>query len=234
MAETWPIDLVPYRVQFYLQANTTVFRSPVTRSAQRLMRQGQLWRCVASFREPRADHQRLSALLLKADGAYGSFRIWDFAHPLPLGDNLPHTGVGVTYFSSGSPVALTGFTSGSPAVVTGFYGGTAEPRVRGGWTAGATAILSERWLPNTTPLKAGDKFGIGDHLYELTDDAIADLQGVAELNFRPPLRVSVAHRAALVRTRPRVEMMLLDDDQPARSVDVNRVYDYTLSFVEVL
>lgn len=235
MAETWPTDLVPYSTTFSLQANTTVFRSPVTRSAQRLKRQGQLWRCTASFRLPREKHHRLDALLLKGDGAYGSFLIWDFAHPTPQGANLGLADLtGITYFTSGSSPVLTGFASGSPPVLTGFIAGAGEPRVRGGWARGVTSIVSERWAPDTTPLMAGDKFGVGGYLYELTDDADADGSGYATLNFRPPLRAAVANRAAITRTRPRVEMMLVDDDQGAWRVDVDRVYQYTISFIEVL
>lgn len=236
MAESWPTDIVAYRCDFYLRANTSVFQSPVTRSTQRLKRQGQLWMATLSFRLARAKDQRLAAMLALLDGAYGTVRVWDHAQRLPLGENLDRSSLPITYFSSGgSPSVLTGFSSaGSPSVITYFYGGAAQVIVQGWHALGSTDVLTDGWYPSITVLKAGDKVEIDERLYLLTADAVSSSIGRATLSVRPPLRADVDHAEVVTRTRPRAEMRLVDDDQPARPADVDGQYERTITLVEVL
>jgi len=89
-------------------------------------------------------------------------------------------------------------------------------------------------MPDTAPLDAGDYIEVGGWLYMLIDDAEADGNGRAALSIAPRVRADTAADTLIVRHRPKSPMMLSDDDQPNRSIQVGTVYHYTLSFVEAL
>lgn len=229
----WPTDLVPYRWTFYLQNRTTVFRSPLTGTRQVLARQGARWIGSGAFRFGREKAQRFEALLAKMRGAQVTANVWDFAHPEPLGPALDVSSLGVTYLTTlGSPGGRTGFLSGSPTVRTGFAGGAAGYTVHGAHAAGDDTVVIRGFPQATTQLYAGDYVGIGGYLYMIEEDATADALNRATLQLNRELVADVASGSAVTITRPRTPMMLADDDQPARNVDVNRVYEYSVSLVE--
>ena len=224
MPQVWPDDIVPNACEFFLQHNTTVFESPITRTRQRLRRPGERWMCTASFRLVREKAQRLDALLAKLSGSYDTVRLGDWARIRPSGDNLDKSGIPNTIFSDG-----TTFTDG-----TGFAVPNEIARVRYGEVRGSSTIRTEGWMPDTAPLDAGDYIEVGGWLYMLAEDAFANGVGDSILQVVPRVRETVASQTLLVRQRPKSPMMLIDDDQPNRSIQVGTVYHYTLSFAEAL
>lgn len=99
---------------------------------------------------------------------------------------------------------------------------------------GATSIPVDGLPVSQTHLKAGDYIGISGKLYRLTADVAASGGGVGTLTLNRGLLADVADNTAVNTDRPTCEMFLADDDQPSRTVDFNRVYDYSLSFIELL
>lgn len=236
----WPIDLLPYSWEFYLQPNSRSFLSPLTRTRQVLVGQGPRWVGTGQFRfSSRRLEQRFEALLDKMKGQAETVNVWDFAAKfgLPLGPALDLSSItGVTYFEeAGSPGGITSFSSaGSPTVFTGFYAGGAGITVYGAHAIGEDEVLVRGFPKNTTQLYAGDNVQIGSFLYRLTEDATANGLNRATLYLNRALVAAAAHGAAVTLTRPRTPMQLLDDDQTRRSVGVDHVREYTVSLVEVL
>jgi len=224
MPQVWPDDIVPNACEFFLQHNTTVFESPITRTRQRLRRPGERWMCTASFRLVREKAQRLDALLAKLAGSYDTVTLGDWARINPSGDNLDKTGIPNTFFSDG-----TDFTDNTEFAVP-----DEVARLRFAAVRGASSLRAKGWMPNTAPLDAGDYIGVGGWIYMLTDDASSDGNGFSTLNIAPRVRADTAADTLIVRHRPKSPMVLIDDDQPNRSIQVGTVYHYTLSFAEAL
>jgi hypothetical protein len=231
----WPVDLIPYRWDFYLQNRSSVFRSPITGSRQVLARQGARWVGTGAFRFARAKAQRFEALLAQLKGQQLTANVWDFARPTPLGTALDLSSIGVTYFNTpGSPGGITKFSSGgSPTIYTGFSGGSSGLTVYGVHAVGTESVLVRGFPAGTSQLLAGDYIGIGGYLYMLTADApLASALNRSLLSLNRGLVTAAAHRAVVTVTRPSTPMQMADDDQPRRTVDVNRVYEYTVALIE--
>lgn len=221
MTLSWTADVLPNRCAFWFEHNTMLFVSPLTRSQQVIKRAGDRWACTVQFRLSRAKAQKLDALLAQLKGSYGSVYLWDFARPTPTGANLDRSGIPDTYFSD-----ATGFTDGTHFVVA-----DATARVLGA-TAGASQVNSDRWMPSTTPLLAGDYIAIDNHCYILTQDAVANASGEAVLYIAPTLVQTFATGIGFLRSYCLIAMRLVDDQQPNRSVQVGSLYEYSLSFIE--
>lgn len=226
MALDWPLNLVPVSHELMLRANNTVHRSPFTQTRRVLRRPlGDLWVSTARFRPGTlALRRQLQSVLAQLEGQAGTVRIPDWDEQEPLGTNLDRSSIADTRFDD-----LTTFDDG-----TMFDGGAAGMRVWGARAAGDERILVDGLPQNTTQLLEGDKFGVGGCLHILTADADADDLGRAYFDFKPGLRAAVAHRATITRSRPTVEMCLVDDDQGMRSRRVGDVAEFVLSFYEAL
>ena len=87
----------------------------------------------------------------------------------------------------------------------------------------------------TSVLYKGDKFGINGYLYEVTEDAKANVSGIATVQFIPGLRQGVVNGDPVVLSRPTVKMyMTPDSDQAVRQGRVNTVGGIALNFVEAI
>lgn len=223
MPLTWPANFRPVSSEFFLEHNTTIFASPITRSQQVLRRQGERWRFAFELQPMyRRDGQALDALLAKLKGAYETVLLWNFERPYPLGDNRDRSSIEETFFDDD-----TGFDDG-----TGFSGGDAEVVVSGAHAMGATEIDTMGWLREISGiLLAGDYIGIDGRLYMLTDDADSDDENHAVLKIAPPLKAAVEDGAVVTRARPTAEFRLIDDGQPNRRV-AGLIYSFSLKFVE--
>jgi hypothetical protein len=236
----WPTDLEPYQWQFYLQPNTRVFASPITRTRQTIVGQGPRWVGTGSFRfRTRRKEQRFEAMLDKLKGQANTVQVWDFGNRdgRPLGPALDLSSItAITYLNTlGSPGGLTGFTnSGSPTLVTGFYGGAGGVTVYGNFAIGAESVVVRGFPQHTTQLYAGDQVQIGRFMYRILDDATSNGLSRATLSLNRPLVEAAAHEDEVVLVRPRTPMALLDDDQSRRSLGVNTVREYTVSLIEDL
>lgn len=99
---------------------------------------------------------------------------------------------------------------------------------------GNTTIDVDGLTPSQTHLVAGDYVGIDDKLYMLIQPVAANGAGEGTLTLNRGLVDDVADNTAVNTDRPTCEMLLKDDDQPARTVDFMRTYEYSLSFFEAL
>lgn len=106
--------------------------------------------------------------------------------------------------------------------------------VNGAHLRGNTSIAIDGLPISQTHLKAGDLIGIGGKLYRLTADVAANGSGQATATINRGLLADVADNAAVTLNKPTVEMLLTDDDQQSYMLDIDRVYDITLSFHESL
>jgi hypothetical protein len=101
-------------------------------------------------------------------------------------------------------------------------GNFGQPRPRGTWSgaplvagapaAGATSITTDGWTPSSQ-LLAGDFFGLGSRLYQVSADATADGSGIMTVTFAPGLRAAVLDNSAVTLVNPTTTMMLVDDSQ---------------------
>ncbi len=220
----WPTDILPASCEFFLQYNTTIFSSPITRSQQALRRQGEMWRCAITLGpKDSAAGRRLDALLIKLRGAYETVNLCDFARPEPAGDGRDRAAVGETRFTDNTTFSDDTVFIGGPSVVA----------VVGDHAMGATEIVTDGWVGGVTGiLLAGDYVGIDSRLYMVTDDADSSGMGRATLAIAPSLRAAVADGALINRTRPTAAFRLVDDGQPNRRVEPGLKYTFNLSFVE--
>lgn len=228
----WPVDLEPYRWEFYLQPNTRVFRSPVTRTRQVLAGQGERWVGSGNWRfnartpKGRRRAQRFEALLDKMNGQVETVNIYDFATcGRNLGPNLDRTSIPVT------PFAFTDGTNFSDG--TNFFGGVAGYTVAGAAALGANTIIVDGFPAGTVQLYAGDYIGIGGFLYRMTEDATeANGMGRSMLSLNRGLVQAATNLSVVTTLRPTTPMQLVDDDQSRRSAEVGGIREYAVSFVE--
>lgn len=119
----------------------------------------------------------------------------------------------------------------SPAPQNGVIAGV---QLVGAHLRGNTSITVDGLPLSQTHLKAGDYVGIGSGLYRLIADVASDTGGEGTLTLNRGLLANAADNAAVNFDVPRAEMMLIDNDQPSRSVDANWAATYTLSFIEAI
>lgn len=209
-----------------IEANTRIFMSPVTRSAQAIRLQGERWRNIVTLPPMyRADGQALDAFLAQLDGAFGMVALHNFERPYPAGDNRSLNALPLTHWDDDTQWSDGTQWAGGPDVV----------RTLGAHQAGANVLLTEQWYPSVTGiLLAGDFIGVGGRLHMVTSDADSDASGHAALQIRPRLRAAVASLSTVTRTRPTSPFRLADDRQPARQVD-GLIYRWQpIEFVEVI
>jgi len=86
-----------------------------------------------------------------------------------------------------------------------------NPAVSGAGQTG-NALVTLGWAPSVAALQAGDLFQLGldatTRLYQVTQDAVADASGQANLQFTPKLRASPAEGAAVEIVNPAVLLRL--------------------------
>ena len=70
------------------------------------------------------------------------------------------------------------------------------------------ALLSVKGLTPNIVLRAGDRFQLGDFLYELTSDVQVGSTGLVDLEFLPEIRFIPANNASLITDNPRCKCML--------------------------
>ena len=227
MAIDWPEDITPTTCSFWLEANTAVNQSPLTRATQVIIRPGARWHCDLTFNQrSRVVAARIDAMLAQLDGSGGEMTLWDFRRPFPRGDAGLMVNPIVTTFTDGTEFSdATDFLDAYAAEFPYIYQSTAK---------GASALVVGGWGGLEHALLAGDYIGVGGYLYIVCDDARADAMGRASLTIRPNLRADVDVNAAITITRPRCRFRLADNSQGDNRTDGNFRSTYTLSFLESL
>jgi hypothetical protein len=85
-------------------------------------------------------------------------------------------------------------------------------KVKGGSQTG-TALDVDGATPSAVIAPRGDRFQLGEYLYVLTEDAVADASGACELRFLPQLMSIPSDNELLISTNPMCKMMLPDNNQ---------------------
>lgn len=112
----------------------------------------------------------------------------------------------------------------------GNWGGTI---VVDGNNQDGTALAIRGATPNQLIAPAGDRFQLGDHLYELMADATANGSGRCTLSFLPDIRVIPTDGTALQTTSPRCKCMLMPDQElPGVTTKRSRLSSYKFKFRE--
>lgn len=97
-----------------------------------------------------------------------------------------------------------------------------------------TTLHVRDFTPFTT-VKAGDYFnlGSGGQLLMVTEDGVADSNGLLQLAIQPAIRTAPAHLTALDFTAPVVPLMILTDPHPRWRMKPGDINEYALDFIEV-
>ncbi len=164
---TWPEDLVPFAMSFYLQAHSGGSESPFSRQTKVYGLSAPRWVCSMSFRggydgtkTQSAYGPRLDAMIAKLKGRQNRITIYDFRRTAIRSAGWTTT--------AGNSAAVLGATT---LTITGL-----SPGVR---------------------IHAGDYIGGDARPHIILDDAIANGSGQAVVTFEPPLKSAVALNAAI-------------------------------------
>jgi hypothetical protein len=208
---TWPDDLVPYAMSFYLQPHTGGSESPFTRQTKVYGLSAPRWVCSMSFRggyngirDQAAFGPRLDALLAKLRGRQNRVLLYDFRRAAMRGKLWPASGIGNAAAVKGSTsITLTGLVPGQPVYAGDYLGGDGRPHIIG-----------------------DDPFGV--------IAATADGSGEAIVSFEPPLSADVALNSVLFASAATAPFRLADDDAGQNGVEVGSTVNLSLNFVEDL
>ncbi|MDB5733218.1 MAG: hypothetical protein JWQ03_3113 [Variovorax sp.] len=205
----WPVDLVPYRVAFYLQPHVGGQESPITRTRKVYGLSAPRWLARLTFRAgddgvrgQSAFAPRLDALIADLEGGLNRIAFWDFRRPRPRGDQREQ--------------AVGSITNGA----------TLEGATTMAWTGHVAHTAA--WMP-------GDYFG-GDgrvHMVTGLTPYRTDGTGAVTISFKPPLATDIGEGAA-IRIRPTSLFQLVSEDAGQNDTAVGEDTEYTLDFVEDL
>lgn len=163
---TWPSDLAPYTVSFYLQPHTGGSESPFSRQTKVYGLSAPRWVCSMAFRGGywgstglEANGPRMDAMVAKLKGRQNRVALYDFRRDSLRAPLWP--------IAPGNTAAAQGATT---MTVTG--------------------------LPPGTVMLAGDYLGGDGRPHIITDNATANSSGQAVVTFEPPLIGAVGFNGA--------------------------------------
>jgi hypothetical protein len=178
---TWPDDLVPYAVSFYLQPHSGGTESPFSRVSKIYGLSAPRWICSMAFRGGywgarglEAVGPRLDALIAKLKGRQNRVLLYDFRRPKMRAQLWPSA------------------TSNLSAVL------------------GATSMTITNLLPGTI-VRAGDYIGGDGRPHIISDDVAANTSGQAAVSFNPPLNAAVGAGAAVFGNPTGIFRLVSDD-----------------------
>ena len=219
MATVWPATLRPSSSSFWLEANTAVNISPLSRTTQVLIRQGARWRSDLAFNaRNKAVSGQLDGLLASLDGPGGEVWLFDFRRPFPLG-------------TARIPVLNT-FTDG-----TIFNDGTQftnSPHMAAAAATGDELAVIAGLMPSSLAFCAGDYVGIGGYLYMSCGPAYTDATGKTSIQVRPRLRSPSSVGDGVNINMPGARFRLADNGQGTNRTMPGLFSSYTISLLESL
>jgi len=218
----WPADIAPSSQSFYLEANSAVSISPLSRVVQVQSRPGTRWMCRMEFvRRDNRKAARIDAFLAQLDGAAARVALFDFRRPLPRG-------------TAGTPGATTLFTDGFGFTDgTGFTEYASEPELALAAATNDETIYTTGWAVSETVLLAGDYIGLAGRLHMVLEDVRSDGSGDATLRLRPRLRGPASIGARVTFVRPTALFRLAENGIDNRA-EAGPLSSYSLTFVEAL
>jgi hypothetical protein len=183
---SWPSDIIPYGVSFYLQSNTGGSESPFSRVSKLYGTSKPRWVCSLRFRGlesasrwsgPRADWgERIDAFLVQLEGRLNRVSLYDFRRPgrAPLFGNAAVT-------AGTDTITLTGAAPGEIRVGE-YVGGDGRPHIITSLTvSGANMIAKVRPYFEADIAINAATFQNVTGLFRLTsDDAGQNMAGVGE------------------------------------------------------
>lgn len=219
---SWPSDLIPWKVAFYLQAHTGGQESPITRTTKKYGLSAPRWIARLTFRggydgAPRQGEQsgygpRLDSLIADLKGGLNVAVFHDFRRPRPLQPQSRRAALTVRAAANGATAFIVdGFAPHGVAFSIGDYvGGDGRPHL-----VSAAATIDAGGAING----AGTIF--------------ADATGAALVGFNPPL--SAATPAGMILNWPVTgRFELVSDDAGQNETEVRGLTDYVLDFTEKL
>lgn len=233
MILTFPAGFAPNRIQWHLEANTSTFMSPLTRSVQTLELAGARWVCDMTFPSMRPEKWRtFAAWLAKMRGQAG--RVY-FGPPHYTGTSAPRW----------TPDPNAG-TCDDDTITCDSAAGTCDQTSElpfGGpitvFGAGQTGnvLRTEGWVNDITCLQAGDYISydttVGRTLHMVVEDAVSDGLGRATITIEGPIRTSPANGAAVEFTQPTCIMTAQDSMSGAPTFTPHLRAAVSLQLVEV-
>lgn len=229
---TWPSDLSPFRVSFYLQPHVGGTESPITRTRKTYGLSAPRWVCKMAFRggydgfEGHAAYgPRLDAFIAEMEGGLNRVALWDFRRPYPVALRRYYSQfAGAEYTFGGGET----FTLGEAFVIPE----EAEPANLAA-SAGATSITFTGFLPGERVFQWGDYFGGDGRAHMVLHETFADVDGNAVVFFKPPLATDLGAGEA-VTVQPKTWFQLVGEDAGDNDSEVGSAVNYTLEFIEDL
>lgn len=178
---TWPDDLMPTEMAFYLQPHVNRSESPFTHQQKIYKLSAPRWICRMSFRggydgisDEAAYGPRLDALIAKLEGGANRIEIYDFRRRRLRGPNV--------LADAGNDAADAGDT-----------------------------VLTITGLSPFERVHEGDYIGGDGRPHIILDDVDADASGEAEVTFKPPLADDIASDAATLGRGSGMFRLVSDD-----------------------
>lgn len=219
---TWPADLMPYKVAFYLQAHVGGSESPQSRVKKTYELSAPRWVARLSFRagyegapvlgDPDGFGARLDGLIADLRGGAVKAIFHDFRRPAPLRPRAVMAALTLDAAPRGATfVVLRGLSPGSVAASVGDYlGGDGRPHlVSIAATIAAGGIVS----------------GAGS--------VMVPADGAARIGINPPLSSAIA-AGTLLPSLASGRFQLVGDDAGQNETEVGQPTEYVLDFVEDL
>lgn len=221
MHVTFPHQLIAQGARFALTGQTRATQEAISGDTTVIASLSARWSATATFMiRDEAGHLAFRAFLAGLEGMLGTTDVPAFARYRPLdqdGDGVTRCTVGT--LSDAQTMEHWGFEN---ALVSGASLAAA---------AALRAVDLQISETDTTGIRPGHRFSIGDRLHEVQ---LAWTDGTRRLRVQPPLRDAVASGAALNLFAPVCRMRRADDADPGYDDRLTRQQSITLSFIEAL
>ena len=209
----FPANLVPSSIQFGLQSNTQVFKSPLSSSTQTLRMPSASWYGKASFTDLiESDWRTLASFVTSLEGMHGRFYFGDFGGVEPRG----------AISASSNTLRINGASqTGATIAVDGFPASTSNVFRTGDYIAYDTTA--------------------GRELKMITADATSNSSGEATLSIAPNIRTSPADNAVVSYRTTSANglsntdltcIVRLEEDQSAWNVAPPLIGTISFTFIE--
>lgn len=218
----WPVDLVPYRVMFYLQPHIGGQESPFTRTRKVYGLSAPRWIARLTFRggyagAPLTDDAagygpRLDSLIADLQGGLNKAVLHDFRRPRPLQPQQIASGLTIDAAAAGASfVVMRGFAPRGRAFGAGDYiGGDGRPHI----------------VSLAATLAAGGAVSGAGTIF-------ADATGAAIIGINPPLSQPI-NAGTVPRWPVTGRFELTGEDAGQNETAIGEATDYTLDFIEDL
>jgi hypothetical protein len=201
----WPSNLTPAEIELGLKFNTQVSVSDLSGYVQTVELPGARW--SMSLRMPPLERNGESSVM---EAFIAKLRGQAVRAVMPVFNRS----------------TVLGLWEGTPAVNNEVGSPTLSQT--------GTTLQCRDFTPFTT-VKAGDYFNLGSagQLLMVTEDGMADSNGLLQLSVQPAIRSAPSHLTVLDFTSPVVPLMILTDPHPRWRIKPADITEFALDFIEV-